>query len=347
MNNMLLLKLKNFILNKTRHHKKYCDWSHLDPSKISIPPLPSSLNIELSSECNFKGNGGYCPLCAPMLTGGRAKGLIKRRNYEKLINDVSSFVKDINFVGHGEPTAHPEAWELIGYASRKGISTYICTNGLSITPNDYARIISANISKIEICLDGMTEKAHKSYRKGSDFKKLIKTITDLALLKNEGKLKSKLSIQTIALKTNEHEIHEIAEWCKTLRIGHRIQQASFGHDRIGNQKQLKGRFQPENVKLHRAALNRNPVLNDEAQRLIIRCPWVDKAMVLHSGDIIKCCYDFEGNNLLFGNAFTGKTFIDIWNGEQHLELLKKIHLAKIAFCFSVTCDRLYKTINTL
>ncbi|MBW1802936.1 MAG: radical SAM protein [Deltaproteobacteria bacterium] len=322
------------------------DWSHLDPSRIAIPPLPTSVNIELSSICNFKGRGGYCPLCAAMLTGGRPKGFMERSSFERLIDEISSFVKDIGFVGHGEPGAHPEVWELLSYASKKGIKTFMCTNGLTLNPKIYGRIIDANISRLDICLEGMTDEVHRTYRKGSDFYALIQAIAGLADLKKRGLLRTRLVVQTVALRTNEHQISDIAKWCEELGIHHRIQTASFGHDRISHQGILREKFEPQNPDLQRVALHRNPDPGDQRSKRIVYCPWAEKAMILHSGDVIKCCYDFEGSQLMIGNAFSTGSFTQVWEDQRHLDLLKAIYFARIPFCFQVTCDRKFVTCDT-
>ena len=322
----------------------YNNWSKYGEKSVKIPPFffVRSLQIELSSECNFKGNGGYCPMCSPMLTGERKKETMDQILFKNIVDSLPKTTKWLRFVGHGEPTSHPYVWHLIKYARSKDFRCFITSNGLSLTKEKIAEIEEANPDVLELDLDGLDEKTHKSYRRGSNYSRLINAIESLSSLKRQGRINTKLVAQTIVLKQNEDQIDQIRNYVHNLGFEHKATLASFGNRRLKNRNYLIKKYAPENdVFLRSTERSGEEALFTNAgnKRFVVDCPWMFSCMVLADGTVVKCCYDFSATDLVIGELNNANSLKDIWYSDRHYQVMREIASRQKEICFASSCGR--------
>ncbi|MFW9994657.1 MAG: radical SAM protein, partial [Candidatus Odinarchaeota archaeon] len=128
----------------------------------------TSLSWAISSKCNLK-----CKHC-------RQKPLVELPFKKKL--DLIDFIAQNTMIHRitltgGEPTIHPNIWDLCRYLKRYGFQLLMITNGTSLTNE-----ILNNITRYEIrpvvSLDG-TKEIHEGIRGKDSFEKTLRGIKDL------------------------------------------------------------------------------------------------------------------------------------------------------------------------
>lgn len=120
--------------------------------------------IEPTNRCNFN-----CVFCA--------RGNM-HRDYDML--DIESFKKTIDslpdgsyitMTGHGEPTLNVHIYEMIEYASKKGMFVSLITNASTLNKANRAKLIHSGISRVQISFQAIDKETNNSIMKGSVFER--------------------------------------------------------------------------------------------------------------------------------------------------------------------------------
>jgi MoaA/NifB/PqqE/SkfB family radical SAM enzyme len=159
-----------------------------------VPPflfkkVPKEVIIEPTNACNLR-----CPVCPTHLAMKRARGFIDFELFKSIIDEFKEYKEkpkiSMNF--SGEPLLHPRIDELVSYASKNQHKTFISTNACNLTRDLSERLISAGLSHVHLCIDGMTKKSHEAYRIGSNFEGVKRNIEDFMLTKKKPKKKKSI-----------------------------------------------------------------------------------------------------------------------------------------------------------
>lgn len=178
-------------------------------NRQSLPPdclsSPSKVYFEITRRCNLK-----CKYCYNNSHINFAKELGKEQIF-KLIDELyNAGTFEIRLTG-GEPTLHPDFFEIVQYISDKGFFLSLGTNG--VWPDDtIQQIIKTNIKTIIISLDG-TETYNDRSRGMGTFKAIVSTIKKLKTLST-----ANLKINSVLCKENKHQIDEIIALSDSLGI---------------------------------------------------------------------------------------------------------------------------------
>ncbi len=153
----------------------------------SIPlPGPLSLDVEISSRCNF--SCAFCPTALPAEW--------KRLGFEKLDMEDELFIKIVddfrempklrvfNLHMMGESQLHPRFYELARYATSSGIadSYEMRTNGSLLTQGRAQKLVDAGLNRIGISVEAVTNEGYIKLTKRNEIDMLdqvIAGVTDL------------------------------------------------------------------------------------------------------------------------------------------------------------------------
>ena len=122
---------------------------------------------------------------------------LNTKEVENILDQLASFgVRNFQITG-GEPLLREDFIEVLNYADKRGVSTSFASNGYYID-EDKARLISkANVSLIQISIDG-TKDIHNSIRKSRE--SFDRAINAIELLKEHSG--GKISVATIVMPQN-------------------------------------------------------------------------------------------------------------------------------------------------
>jgi MoaA/NifB/PqqE/SkfB family radical SAM enzyme len=188
------LKKKNIIRfsEKPRKMKKRF-------SEIISNSIRSSIHIDITHRCNEN--------CIHCLVNKDRKE-IRFEAMKKIIHEAADLgFTNLSFSG-GEPTLHPDFWEILELARDYGFYFTLFTNGINFDKNAIERLMSFYPEKVRISLYSMEPDIHDLITKISgSFKKTILTILRM---KENG---IRLFINCPVMNTNYENFRAVADFC--------------------------------------------------------------------------------------------------------------------------------------
>jgi len=147
--------------------------------------------------------------------------------FKKCIDELAVFpskAKTLRFVGMGEPLLHKKIAAMVKYAVLKDVANKveILTNGSLLTPKLSDALISADLSRLVISIQGTTAKKYQEISKVNiDFEKFVKNIKYFFDYKDKTKVHIKIVDIALDDKNDEKRFYEIFEdVCDTIGIEH-------------------------------------------------------------------------------------------------------------------------------
>lgn len=270
---------------------------------------PTVLSVEPTNRCNLN-----CPFCLAGLQNSlgstehselrRPFGSMDPGLYHKIVADAVAFgIREIQLHFQGEPLLHPGLPKMVSEAHQAGLRTQLFTNGTLLDRARAEALVHAGIDCIRFSVDGATAETYAANRVGGDFGVVVENMKAACdVVRGSGRT-VRLIWQFIAMRNNEHELEAAREMA----------------GRTGLDFVVKP-FAPSVPEL----VPRNPRLRRTLE--IKPCRDIRRALfVFWNGDVVICCYDQEGRNVL-GNM--GEHSLDeIWNGQTARRLRRRIEAA--------------------
>jgi MoaA/NifB/PqqE/SkfB family radical SAM enzyme len=113
--------------------------------------------IELTNYCNLK-----CRVC-PTGTGRleRQPAAMEPALFERLMNEVGSYLMTASLWGWGEPLLHPQLSSILRIAQKQGVTTFLSTNGQNLSDEEVLEaLVSYPPTFLIVALDGITDETN-------------------------------------------------------------------------------------------------------------------------------------------------------------------------------------------
>lgn len=279
--------------------------------------------LETVNYCNL-----HCPACPWYSTMTREKRTLLPEEFERIFEHISSYTKSICFYVMGEPLLNEHLFEYVLVAHKAGIHTGFSTNGMLLGEH-IEDIFCSGLDFIQVALDGLESQTHESYRIGSDFSKIVSNLRLLVWEKKKrGSNLPKIQIQTLISRQNEYRLLEFQAFADELGVGFTAKKMMFGKtkDVISRNRAV---FEPEQKKYRRLD-NRDLLYYKD----MVVCPQSKRLTILCNGDVVPCCYDYDGKVVL-GNLIR-QTWPEIVQGAIKKEFDRKRQQGDVEICAS--CD---------
>jgi radical SAM protein with 4Fe4S-binding SPASM domain len=180
----------------------------MDDEYVNFFSAPTMVWWDVTNQCNF--NCIHCYSRSSMKNDNSDElTLIEAKKLIDELADAGVFY--IFFLG-GEPFIRNDFLEILSYVKHKGIDVSINTNGWFINKNIAKYLKNIGVNRINISLDGPTEKIHDSFRmKTGSFNRVINAVKNLldANIPNIG------IVSTIS-KYNINELDQIIDLAANL-----------------------------------------------------------------------------------------------------------------------------------
>ena len=276
--------------------------------------FPTHVTIEPTTRCNLR-----CPICE---TGNgsleRELQFIDYNLYCKLVDEcMENGVNTILLYFMGESFLHPKIYEMINYASQRGIFIDICTNGDIVDP---AKLVKSGIGQISVQIGGMTQETHGTYRRKSNLDRVLANVEKINQLQLTAKTKTIFELGFIVMKHNEHEVKKFVDYVNSLEsfsgniIDPCVRSVEEGLEFLPTDKKYWF-YDIEEFK--------KGILRPAVTKTNNSCSWIWNSMVvMANGDIVPCCRDPRGS-IILGNA-VDTTLEEIWNGEKSVAFRNSI-----------------------
>lgn len=290
------------------------------PSGLKIPILqrkmPHSFIVEATNSCNQR-----CPGCPWYSVMKRKIEFLSFEDFKIILSKIEKHAKAISFYLMGEPFLNKDIFKMISLCKEKQIKTLISSNTMLV--GDYIdEIFDSGLTTLQMTLDGFNSETHEKYRVGSKFETVVNNIRKLTKEKKRRGVKEPvLHIQTLLFKNNKNQIKEIGRFARDVGVDHysvKAPSVSFGYD-DKKRKEFAETFllKDEDFKKYDRTVASNDPKFYKNQSF---CPQLSHCVVLVSGDVVPCCFDYDGM-VKFGNLYKEK-LEDIWHGDNRKNFMK-------------------------
>lgn len=176
-------------------------------SKQTSLSAPNTVHLLITYRCNLN-----CLYCDQRYLNIEQGGELTTMEWKQVIDQLADSKVFQIAMGGGEPFMRADLFELIDYASKKGLVVNLTTNGLFL--NKYVnQLQNAKIYQIQVSLDGHTPKIHNLTHQ-SDFNKVINNIKEF-----KGKMEHiKIGINHIIHRGNLNFLDKFIKFCKRLQV---------------------------------------------------------------------------------------------------------------------------------
>ncbi len=265
--------------------------------------MPMALSIEPTTACNLG-----CPECPSGLKKfTRPTGNLRRDTHRAIIDQVASRLWYLNLYFQGEPYINPSFFELVSYASQKGIYTATSTNGHFLSEENAKKTVLSGLDRLIISIDGTTQETYESYRVHGKLDKVIEGTQRLIRWKKELKSATPhLIFQFLVVRPNEHQVPEVFRLASELGVEEvRLKTAQVYEYKHGNP------LIPENEKYSRY-LRKSDGTYRLRNRMSNHCwrMW-SSCVITWDGKVVPCCFDKDATHRLGDLQQTG-SFREIW-----------------------------------
>ena len=287
------------------------EFSYLLKKSHSIG-FPYMLVVDPTNVCNL-----HCPLC-PTGTGksGRPRGMMTLETFRTAIDSLSEYAVEVIIYNWGEPLLNKHIYSMIRYAAEQNIITHLSTNLTLLTRASAEKLIRSGLEHLRVSIDGVSQKAYGSFRKGGDYHQAMRNLQLLIETRNRLKSRSPLiDWYFLVTKHNEHEIPEAKEIARQVKVDHIHFVSILPVDTFHNAELgfLKDKSHPLAVEW----LPHNRVLRYNQDRPYLHsahCPWLWRYTVInYDGSVAPCCY-IDNQDTDMGSILEN-SFSEIWNNE--------------------------------
>ena len=263
----------------------------------SLPEMPSHIDVELTSVCNFR-----CQMCPTgNLSLERPGTFMEWETFERIVDQCEPHGIGIRFIGWGEPMMHPQFFRFLRYATDALLPTHLNTNGSKIGGEfEQTSLLGLGLDSIKFSFQGTSRESYTEMRNVDFFEQLFNIIRTFHRRRADRR-RPFVSVSTSV--TDEHpstiEVFKkrFAPYCDQLSVG------STTFDFMD----LDAAHHSDRVK----ALARAQTLE---KRHFDPCPEVfDKVAIHANGSGHVCCNDYNGETDL-GNIHHD-TLEEMWNSD--------------------------------
>jgi len=300
--------------------------------------LPTFLQIEPVGQCNLR-----CQMCAIQFRqDGPPYGPLAFMEFDAFTRLIDEFVglEELHLQGLGEPMMHPRFFDMVSYASGKGVKVSTNSNLTLLNERRAAACVTSGLSRLHVSVDGATAEMYERIRVRSKLDKVTRSLGLLRDARNRlGSSQPHVQMVTVIMRQNLHELPDLvrfaAHWeMERLWVQHLCH--DFGEEHLPThyrpmrdfvQEQTLLEDDPERVaqffgearlvadelgvdlRLPRTQPRPHPAGTPGRKR----CSWPwDQAYVSYQGLTMPCCMVSTPDRMNFGNMLEGKAS-DVWN----------------------------------
>jgi radical SAM protein with 4Fe4S-binding SPASM domain len=268
-----------------------------DPVVKGFAPM---VHIEPTNACNLQ-----CEMC-PRDQQDRPVGYMEISVYKQLIDELASLGTELIYLHlFGEPTLHPDIFEMIKYAKGKEIDIAMSTNATTLDQDMRDALIKSGMDILIISFDAADNpEYYEKIRKNADYQTVFSNIKNFLNSKKDNKPFT--IIQTICMKGSEHADIYLK---KVL--------PSYRNMTISNKP-----FDEWGGKVERINELSTVDIRYEQEKRLCEKIW-RTAMIHYDGTVVPCsrCYDKE---FALGK-FPENSMEEIWNNNKFVEM-RKTHI---------------------
>src|SRR3954469_21175927 len=221
-------------------------------------PLPKFVQLEPVGQCNLR-----CRMCPIQFrTDGSPGGPPAFMSYETFCRLVDGFpaLTELHLQGLGEPLMHPRFFDMVRYASARGIEVSTNTNMTVLPERRAEECVTSGLARVHVSLDGATAQTYEYIRLRARFDRVLrnlKRLTDARARLGGGR--PQIQLVAVAMRRNLDELPGLVRLARELGI-ERLSVQHLCHD--FGESSLPQQYWPM-----RAFVEQETLLNEEPGRV--------------------------------------------------------------------------------
>ncbi|WP_263770399.1 radical SAM protein [Propionivibrio soli] len=312
------------------------------PAREPSPPLPSFVQIEPVGQCNLR-----CRMCTiPFREDGPPFGPLAFMPYEDFVRLVDGFpgLTELQLQGLGEPTMHPRFFDMVRYASAKGIAVSCNTNLTLISEKRAAECVQSGLAVLNVSLDAADADTYEYIRVRGHFSKVARNLDRvLDARRNVGTSRPEIRVVAVVMRRNLLALEGLVDFAHARGID-AVWVQQLCHD--FSEQGLPEKYRPMREFVEQQALRTHE--RDEVERVFaaareraarlgvnLRLPRLDErehppgtpgrqrcdwpwhgAYVSYQGLAMPCCMVGTPDRANFGNMIE-RGVADVWNSAEY------------------------------
>jgi radical SAM protein with 4Fe4S-binding SPASM domain len=177
--------------------------------------LPGYLQIEPVGQCNLR-----CQMCPiTFRQDGPPYGPPAFMEYETFCRILGDFrgLKELHLQGLGEPMMHPRFFDMVRYASARGVRVTTNTNATLLNGRRAGECVTSGLECLHASVDGATAGTFERIRVRAKFSRIVANLETFRDIRRQGRsLKPRLHIVFVAMRQNLEELPELVRLAREL-----------------------------------------------------------------------------------------------------------------------------------
>jgi radical SAM protein with 4Fe4S-binding SPASM domain len=170
--------------------------------------LPSFVQIEPVGQCNLR-----CQMCPIQFrTDGPPYGPPAFMPFDEFTRLVDQFegLEELQLQGLGEPMMHPRFFDMVAYASGKGIKVSTNSNLTLLNARRAEQCVRSGLEWLHISIDGATAETYQRIRVRSRFERVVGNLAMLLEARRRlGGERPHLRLVMVIMRQNLHELPDL------------------------------------------------------------------------------------------------------------------------------------------
>jgi MoaA/NifB/PqqE/SkfB family radical SAM enzyme len=223
-----------------------------------MPPLPTFLQLEPVGQCNLR-----CQMCAIQFrTDGPPHGppaFMAFGTFTRLLDEFGA-VEQLHLQGLGEPMMHPRFFDMVAYASARGIRVTTNSNLTLLNTRRAERCVTSGLDCLHISIDGAEAATYERIRVRSHFERVVRNLQ--LLRETRQRLESSLPHLKLVVVIMQQNLHELPD---LVRMAHAWEMEEIWVQHLCHdfgEASLPRQYQPM-----RSFIDSQSLLNEDPQRI--------------------------------------------------------------------------------
>ncbi|MGW5670044.1 radical SAM/SPASM domain-containing protein [Micromonospora sp. NPDC003776] len=316
------------------------------PVAVDDPPLPTNLQLEVTSACNLR-----CLMCLVRYRPpvNKLAGAMRPELFHRVVDDVPG-LRELTLQGLGEPLLSPYLMEMVAAAVARDIVVGFNTNATLLSRRRAEELVASGVGWMHVSLDGARAEAYERVRDGADFDTVVANLAGLVAAKRAaGSDTPWIRVVFVAMRDTVDELPELVRLLGRIGVDElHVQNLSHSFsdaDPAGRYAQIR-EFTADQalwtgVDAERAA-GAFARAAAEADRLGVRlrlprtaapqpgpaggpgCSWPwDASYITSTGVVQPCCMVMGDDRVRLGTVGE-RSFPEIWYGEEYREFRRRL-----------------------
>jgi radical SAM protein with 4Fe4S-binding SPASM domain len=317
------------------------------PVDTDDPPLPSHLQVEITSACNLR-----CVMCLVRYRPpvNKLAGAMRPELFRKIVDELPG-LRRLTLQGLGEPLLSPYLMDMIAVAVDRHVTVGFNSNATLLSRRRAEELVASGVDWLHVSLDGASREAYGAVRDGTDFDTVVANLAGLVEAKRAaGSDTPWIRVVFVAMRGNVGELPALVRLLAGIGVDElHVQNLSHSFsdtDPAGRYDGIRA-FTADQALWTGADTAQADAAFAEAGRaarelgLRLRlprtgapsgtglpdgrgCSWPWEAAYVTSAGVVQPCCMVMGDDRVALGTLAEQTFAQVWAGEPYREFRRRL-----------------------